>query len=278
MKTKKKKQPATEQAVSPKRQDSVLRNMPMFHRMTNWAELWDEWYLAVDRNGGPKYKYLSVFIEAKAKNEAQHDFMAWFLGPKPKDDEEESPYKWCSMGPQNWVEKRKTGGWFTDSSISTMGKEIRRRMTALEALREAGNGITLHSLVRAEQLAQELDRSFHGKIFLDGDSFDKNVKRARTYLELHSQILSMKEKAQDLYAKSHGVNFEDMSGLTVLVQAANLSGGSIDEGGNRNKAALSAVVEMAMKKSQMYDLELPPGSVEVITDAVTKVDKKKGLQ
>lgn len=274
---KKKKQPAQpELTISAKRQDSVLRSMPVFHRMTDWAELWDEWYSAVNRDGGPKYKYLSKFIEVKSRNDAQRDFMRWFLGPRK--EEEESPYKWCSMGPQDWVEKRRTGGWFTDASMGAVSKEIRRRLTALEALREAGNGITLHSLVRAEQLAKEVDRSFNGTMFLEGAKFENNVRRAHAYLELHRQILNMKAQAQDLYAKSHGVNFDDMSGLTVLLQAANNNGGSIDEGTNRNRAAMTALLDMAVQKSLKYDLELPPGAVEVMGEAANKVDKKKGLQ
>ena len=86
----------------------------------------------------------------------------------------------------------------------------------------------------------------------------------------------MKGQAQELYAKSHGVNFEDMQGLTVLMQAATMSAAGA-EGTDRGRQALSAVVEMALRKGQKYDLELPPGAVEVMTEATTRVDKKKGV-
>lgn len=266
-----------EMAVSRVRQTSILRDMRVFYRTTNWAEWWDTWYAATNKDGGPKYKNLRDLVKVIASNDAQRVFTAWFLGPQ-QDDGEASPYKWCSPGPQDWSKRRREGGWFTDASIKGLGREICRRMTALEALREAGNGVTLNSLVRAEQLAQELDRSFNGRMFLTDLTFDQNMRRAREYVALHKEILSMKAQAQDLYAKSHGVNFEDMSGLTVLLQAASQSGGNIDAGNNRNQAALSAVVEMALAKSKMYDLELPAGAVEVMSDAAVKSDRKKGVQ
>lgn len=281
MKSKKQK-PVVKAKISERRRTTAERDVRVFHRLTNWAQWWEEWFTSIQADGKYLYTTIRGFAKTKTKIKAQEQFIRWYLGPKPEEKPEEnteSPYPWCVSGPLDWMEKRKSGGWFTDSSIRDFGKEIRRRMTALEALREAGNGVTLNSLVRAEQLAQELDRSFKGRMFLDSLSWDANLVRARAYINLHNDILGMKARAQDLYAKSHGVNFDDMSGLTVLLQAAAIGGATSGDEDKRGKAALSSVVDMMLRKSQKYDMELPPGAVEVLSEAVEKEHaKKKNVQ
>lgn len=248
-----------------------------FHRLVDWASWWETWYTAIKPDGSYQYRRIRDLAREIGQTKDQVVFTEWYLGP-PRGEGPDPRYTWCREEPLNWLEKRKTGGWYTPAALKTFGMEIRRRMSALEALREAGNQCTLNSLVRAEQMALELDRSFKGTMFLDSLTFEENIARAESYVALHEKVLKLKATAQDLYAKSHGVNFDDMSGLVQLMQAAAMNGATKgDDANSREKAALSALVEMAYAKSHRYALDLPPGSVEVMADAIDQVDKKRNL-
>jgi hypothetical protein len=239
-----------------------------YYRSINWAQWWDE-FIGIKASGRYNWRRTFSFILSKTKKEKEREFLFWYLGP-PVPEGETSPYPWVE--PQNWIEKRRTGGWFTNTNLRMYSVEIRRRMNALEALREAGNGITLHSLVRAEQLAQELDRSFKGQMFIDSLGFTENVRRTEAYIGLHQQLLALKGQAQELYAKSHGVDFNDMAGLVQLISSAAINGTG-ENANSREKAALNAVVEMALTKAQKYSMDLPAGAVEVMGEAVVTVDE-----
>src|SRR5579872_301568 len=60
--------------------DRVLVDMRLFHRNTNWAEMWEDFYLAVDEHGGWKYKTIRQFVDARAESMEQRRFMFWWLG------------------------------------------------------------------------------------------------------------------------------------------------------------------------------------------------------
>lgn len=258
--------------VSAKRQTTILRDMRVFHRMTDWAGLWEEWYLSIKADGSFKYRTLRDFIAGHSKNKAQRLFMKWYLGPD-HDGENDCPYG-LAIRPLGWLEKRRSGGWFTPDNLQKFSREINRRVNALDALREAG-AITVHSLVRAENMAQQIDRAFGGAMFSEELDFTQNIHRADWYIKLQSKVLGLKARAQDLFAKSHGVNFDDMSGLVALMTASALTAQTKDSAQSREEAALTAVVRMAMAKSAQFKLDLPPGSVEVITGELQSVNKKK---
>ena len=185
----KKKKPVAAVVVKKKKkrlpQNTDACCQAFFHGV-NWADWYEEFHTSIRANGRYRYKGICSFAKVKAANPFQRKFMIWYLGPKT---EETSPFPWCKAGPQDWFARRKTGGWFTEASVRELGKEVSRRMTALDALRAAGNGITLNSLVRAEQLAQEVDRSFKGRMFLDNLSMSQNLARAEAYVSLHAKIL-----------------------------------------------------------------------------------------
>lgn len=267
--------------------DRALVDMRLYFRATDWSDLWQRWFLSVDGENERKYKSLREFAKAMAESKEQKHFLLWYLGPKPEDGEvdlEAPKYKFITDGPVDWVKKRNSGGWFTEGNLKAFGMEINRRMNALDALREAGK-ITLHSLVRAEQLAQRLDEAFQGTFFIPGMTLAGNERRAELYLSLHSKILDMKARAQDLYAKSHGVNFEDMSGLQALMQASALAATLRDaEGATLDPAqsAIKALVQMTLAKSARYSLPLPEEAEGHIIDVVNadkeKAEKKKKVQ
>jgi hypothetical protein len=249
--------------------------MGMFYRVTDWAELWEDWYLSLSPDGSYKYKSIKFFALAHGKSKQQRIFLRWYLGPN-LDGDQPTPYPAIpSVHSQDWAKRRRDGGWFTEDNLKKFGSEIRRRVNALEALREAG-GITLQSLIRAEQMALQIDKAFNGQMFIGGAAFEVNLHRAKSYIALQAQVQELKEKAQDMFAKSHGLNFNDMAGLTALMTAGAMN--TQRDSQSQGERALSAVVRMALEKAKKYDLELPPGSVEAIVDEEEKVVSRKKVQ
>ena len=51
--------------------DRPLVEMRLFYKNTNWAEMWEEFYLSVDEHGGWKYKTIKQFVEAKVESVEQ---------------------------------------------------------------------------------------------------------------------------------------------------------------------------------------------------------------
>jgi hypothetical protein len=266
-------------AIKPK--NRMLTDMNLFYRRTDWGSLWEDWYLSVGTEGQFKYRFIRTFVKVIGESMEQRRFLNWYLGPKIDSDPDTLRYPYVADGPVDWAEKRKSGGWFTHKNLTVLGKEITRRMNALDALREAGNQCTLSSLVRAEQLAQRLDEEFRGSFFLPGLSLHSNQERAELYVSLHTKLLDLKAKAQDLYAKSHGVNFEDMSGLVRLMEATAMASAQAQliEGKQPTKmeAALNKFVQMTMAKASRYDLPLPTDIEASVTEVVTAIDAKKKL-
>lgn len=251
--------------------------------------MWQDWFLGVKPNGRSKYKSLRWFVKQKAKSDEQRDFLIWYLGPK-EDGWEKEPeakkYTYVAGGPVDWVKKRNQGGWFNDVTLKEYGNTITRQINALEALREVGNKVTLPSLLRAERLAESLDREMKGVLFLPDLTMKENEDRANTYLRLHEKILNLKAQAQDLYAKSHGVNFDDMNGLVQLMQATAMAAEhrSLMDGSNLSKEqlALKGMVEMVLQKSAVYGIALPEGSDKSMAAAIAEGEaakaKRRGVQ
>lgn len=258
-----------------KPKDKTLTDMASFHRLTNWADLWEQWYLDLDTSGRPKYKRIYDFANATGKSPTQRKFLAWYLGPTEPPNEVLAE-RWPFVKPLDWKKKRETGGWYTDASLKVMTLSIRSRMDALEALREAGNSITLNSVARIEQLAQRLDEAFQGRFFVDGLSMPENYGRARAYLDLHQQLLNLMALAQDLYAKAHGINYADMSGFADLIAASALAAqrSGVKER-SKVEVALEQMISMALVKSANYELPLPDDVQKKIIDMAPEPDQPK---
>lgn len=245
-----------------------------FYGSLDFAVLWDDFYLSVKANGYPKYGSIRNFVGRQLWNDPHKDFMYWLLGPaEPRDIAYETKYPWAL--PQDWEEKRRTGGWYTEESLRAFGKGIRDKIDALESLRAAGNGVTVNSLLRIERLMQQLDRDFQGRFFVDELDLKGNADRATLYIRLQERLLNMLDKAQDIYAKSHGINFHDMSGFEQLL-AANLLTKHADANQSKGRQVMEQFIDMTLEKSMKYNTPLPDGLKET-TLAVVRKDRAKVL-
>lgn len=265
----------------------VLTDMSYYFRSVDWAEYWEEWFLGVKPDGSRKYIRLRDFIAAHAESKEQETFLIWYLGPETENSKiEGKDYLRFAPAPVDWIAHRKSGGWFTNANMRLLSADITRRMNALECLREAGNKVSLHAYLRAGQLAAQIDEAFKGAIFLPGLTMNDNAQRAKLYMELQERALKLQGKAQSLYARSHGVNFDDMAGLVKIMEASALSAQqqALISGAAETpvQAALRGIVEMTVIKAHRYGLKLPPDAEAKIVDAVTDVEevpeKKKKVQ
>jgi hypothetical protein len=264
-----KKQPS--KTATPK--NRALADMQRYYRSLDLSAMWNDFYVSIDPSGRPKYKSSRQFAKSIAANEAQLEFLTWLLGPKDSDLRLKAIYPFAS--PLDFDGKRETGGWFTPQNLKEHSKAIREQINALEALRSAGNGITIHSLARMENLAERLDQDFSGRFFVDGLSLKENAQRAQLYVALHDKLLHMIGYAQDIYAKSHGINFQDMSGFERLLQAQALAMAATSSA-RESKAdrVMGKIVEMALEKSAKRGIPLPAEVEKVIVMQSDRKEKK----
>jgi hypothetical protein len=260
--------------------------MRTYFQSIDWGAWWEEFYLSVEEQHRPRWATVRAFVHAKTKNRQQQDFLVWYLGPE-EENVKLAYYQNIAPKPVDWIKRRNTGGWFNDASLRAMNADISRRMNALDALRETGNRFGLHFLSRASKLAEKLDETFKGVFFIPGLSAKENRERAETYLSLHERVLQYYAHAQDLYAKAHGVNFQDMAGLVKLMEAATI-GASITAGlegkESPQQAAVKSAVELMLAKAGRYPQVrqlIPPEIEGTIVDAVeeqeSKASKKKQM-
>lgn len=255
-----------------------LKDMKLFHGRVDWRKWWEDFYLRINESGLPLYKSVRHFAHRRAKSPEQKEFLIWVLGPQK--DLDSNIAKWPFAKPMDWDTKRDSGGWFGKESIKGLASTIRAKRDALESLREAGELTTLPMLVRLEQLAQQVDKAFSGSIFVEGLSISANYARANHYLGLLNKIINMKAKADDMYARAHGVNFDDMDGLSRLLAASMQS--RIQESGKtpeqtRYESTMTALNEMMLKKAAKFDFELPKDAAKVL-EMIPVNKKKNGIQ
>lgn len=265
--------------------DRSLTDMNRYHKMTDWSAMWEDFYLSLNTDGTRKYAGIYQFASAKAKGPSQKRFLLWYLGPKNDPPlEEDIKYKWAGP-PQCWMEKRNTGGWHTSDNLRKVTTEIRRRNHVLDAMEEVGRTVTLNSVARAEQLAQQIDHFFDGTPLVRGLTLEQNEKRALLYIQLQTKVLGLQERAFSLFAKSHGVDFNDLGSLVQFYQAAALARtvrGDVDTPKSKGQLAVESLVEMTLAKSQRFNIALPTTVETTVVEAVeaheVKEKKKRSMQ
>ena len=276
--TQPKRKRAKAQPAPASQPSTALTDMRKFFRTTNWADVWEDWFLAVDTSGRRKYNSIRSLAKAHCKSPRQRAFMEYYCGPS-KDSDPDAKRRYAYIAePQDWVEKRRAGAWYAAETIDEHKKSIQARMNALDALRESGNKVTLNSLVRAEKLAQKLDEEFGGTFFAPGLTLEQNADRAKQYLQLHSQILALQSKAQTMYALAHGINFNDMGGFANLLTGAAMAQQLSEQGANKKKSktdvVLEEVIKMTLNKAAKFNLPLPEDQSALIVETSAIKDEE----
>lgn len=260
----------------------MLTDMRLFYRNTDWAALWEEFYTAVTITGARKYS-LRRFINKMGESDEQIDFLWWYFGaPLLDDDPDKDKYPFVVGGPQDWLRKRENGGWFTPKNIAEFRSDITRQVNALDAVASMGNRATIGFVHRGHKMAVQLDEEFRGQFFRPDYDAAQNATRAHLYMSLHERILTYQERAQSLYAKCHGIDFADMSGIVTLMSAVGMRGAQAEIDGKaqgKDATMITEIVKMAMHKAAQYKMDVPvdvEAKVMEVNDAPeAKPTKKK---
>lgn len=263
-----------------KRTDDDMRR---FHAALDFTAMWQGFYSEVNANNTRLYRSVNGFVKKGWKsfwdaelNEKQTEFLIWYLGSAtPVDEEKVKEYPWAS--PQDWEKRREDGGWYSNASLRAYSQGVRQKMNALEALQEVGNGITINAVARVAKMMEQLDRDMNGSFFAEGLSYDQNKERARMYVELQGNLLNMLDKAQDIYAKAHGINFHDMSGFEQFMSAAALLRSSTTGGVQQSNGdkVLGRIIEMTLEKSANHGIPIPEEMKKTVVAVVERPPGKK---
>lgn len=257
-----------------KPEDKSLTDMKCFHRTTDWAALWEEWFLALDPSGRPRWKTTWQFARAKAKSVRQQGFLVWYLGPSTDPmtglkTEPASP-DFSFVSPQDWTYKRETGGWYTDRFTKEFAKKIAAEHDALDAARTMGQEIFTPSLERYERMAKTLDRNLNFGEFDPEKSDRENFARAKLYIEFHAQIENLKAKAADWWFKSRGMNFDQPSTFAELISVQALIGQRTEQKISRTQLLVQKFAEMTMAKAAEFRLPLPKEMEDKIVEVASQ--------
>jgi hypothetical protein len=250
--------------------------MRSFYRSLDIQLLWQDFCGKIDKGGRPLYKSARSLARAVGTNDKQVEFLAYLFGPELPAEEIDARFAFVT--PLDFVKKRNDGAWFTEDALKAHSKAIRESVNALESLRSAGNGVTLHALVRAEKLMEQIDRDFSGHFLAEGVTFQENAARARLYMELHERAVHMLGYAQDLYAKAHGINFADSSGFEKLLMAqALVANATTAAKESRTEKVLNDIVQMVLEKGARHNLDLPASVTSKVITMTSDVKKKASV-
>jgi hypothetical protein len=259
----------------PKVKPLTLKSMIAFHRSQDWIALWEEFYLTIDTTGRHRYRSVAAFAREKGTNVAQKEFLKWYLGPFDPESELNEKFKWTK--PLDWENKRATGGWYTDENLKAATKEVRSKMDALSALKEAGS-VPLRFLYRLDKLSQKLDQAFLGELFVPGKSEADNLARTRCYFGLIDHLLKMSGEAQQLYAKSLGIDFANLEGFGMLMAASASVQTDNTKATSRLSQAMEEMMAMAMAKEARYGNIMPEELTRKLIDVAAVPVKKEKTQ
>jgi hypothetical protein len=251
-------------AVAPK--DHTLNNYRAYHRSIDWPEWWSEFYRTIGGDGLPLYRSVTKFAMTKAKNLYQREFLKYYLGPKKTEEELFETY--APFEPQDWLEKREMG---MSQVIVEVSKQFQRKESALEALREAGNSVTVKAFYSLDILNRKLDEAFQYELFVPGRTEEQNWKRADEYLRLKSRLLGMIAQGQDSVAKSLGINFDNMDGFGALMAASVASQTASTAAANKLGNVLDELHTMILLKKQKF-----PNHVDLHPEVEAKLLESAG--
>lgn len=239
---------------SKKLNDITLTNMRAFWRSVPWPEWWEEFYRTVGSDGLPLYKSVEKYAAVKAKCKLQREFMRFMLGPKIENDPDLEKYPF--VRPQDWLDKREMG---VNRSIGELAKQFRKKENALEALREAGNSVTIKAFYSLDFLNEKLDSAFQHELFAPGRPEAENWARAAKYLSLKRELLGMIGLGQDLVAKSLGINYDNMEGYGALIAASAISHNANTAATNKLSSVLDELHTMVLLKKKSFPdaIDLP---------------------
>lgn len=255
-----------------------LTPIEYFYKSTDWVSLWEDFYLTLDTNGLYFWKNIYWLAQKHGKTPEERKFLCYYLGPPCYDDALNDRYSFCQ--PQDWQNKRETGGWYNDESIKQAAKLVKAEMDSFGTIREAGTQVTLPILVKISRLSEQIDAAFEYKPFLD-PSKPENLVRAQRYFDFQERAADLHERYTTLFAKQNGINFEDFGSyqqVTLTQLKIKEQAGSKDDSyrtlmGRKVQEIVGQISTDHAEKAAIYDL--PLSQVEHAAAVAVEADMQK---
>lgn len=247
-------------------------------------EWWEQFTTSFNDNGTFKYQTVHQFIKVKAKNEKQRKFLWYILGPAIvlEGDETNGHSDYSAFKQFDWADKREQGFWYSNANTEKLKQEATKAYGAMDEVRAVGK-VNLDDICRIKTILDQLDREYGGQLNIPSFSSKENALRIATYTSLRSQLQIQLHSAQLMYAKTRGVDMNQLSELVAVAGASIL--GTLSGHVGKEDPALTAKIgtmdklrDMLLTKSTNYEMPLPDKDMEAIikdTGRIIHIDQKK---
>ena len=248
----------------------------------DFREWWEEFATGMRKNGTQKYPTVWSFIKSKAKHGWQRDLLYWVLGPEATKGDS----KYSSFPQFDWNTKRERGFWFSSTNIENLRSEIKRKATSFDRLQTAGESL-IDDLAELSELQKQVSKEFGNRLFLPDNTTEENTARVNLYMQLRSQMQEMKAHILQTFAKTQGMDMNQLTGFLEVFangmgQAASrqlgygggqplLEGDKAETSYNR---VLTQLCDMTLKKSADLELELPSDAERAVKESINGKGKR----
>jgi hypothetical protein len=242
----------------------------------DFRPLWEDFHLAIKKNGTQKYVTVNQFICAKTKVQWQKDLLWWVLGPKVIGNAA-SPY--AKFEQYDWEEKKTKGFWYAGNNAEQLSSKLSQMHGSMGKLSELGN-VNVDFIQRLKAVLTKVDREFGGRLMLPELSSKRNRERVELFFYINRQIMDLLKDAQLMFGKMQGV---DLQQLTQFIQMMMLKGSGsngfsamlgIDSGtgpnleGDARRGTFDKLLDMVVEKSATYEMNLPdPEMAQIIVES-----------
>jgi hypothetical protein len=241
-------------------------------------EWWEVFATSMNKNGTQKFPTVWSFIKAKAKHKWQRHFLYWLLGPKAS----EGKSNYSAFPQYDWESKRDNGFWYSSKNIENLRAEIKRKDTSFARLQTAGESL-IDDLAELSELQKQISREFGPRLFLDNLKSDENASRVSLYLTMKRQVQEMKAHLLQTFAKTQGMDMNQLSnflelfahgmGSAASAQLGYGGGAKQLEGSKEEKqynSVLGQLCDMTLRKSAELELALPDSEAERIVQETVR--------
>ena len=263
-----------------KQKKSGVDKLAAYVDSLDFNAMWESFANSFNENGTPRYRTVWSFITKQTKDAKERDILYWMLGPRVEIEKGQKPK--YSLEQYDWEDKRQKGFWFSSKNIENLKTDIHNKASAYESVRQAGR-VNVDTIAMLNNLLRQLETEFGGRILLPNLTTKENMLRANLYMNLLERITKLSTDAQLMYAKSQGLDLENLDAFFQLFgaqmgkTAATLMGQKAELADKTNplQAQFSKVVEMVTTKATEFSLPLPDNLAQAIKETSESKSSKK---
>ena len=230
------------------------------------AKWWEEFSQKLDeKNGGPKYRTIHQFAEAKTKNPTEQEWIATMIGPEPRMYSEKGKAtqgKW-QMIPWlgNWKARRTNAYWAPEhpAKIKSLVQSLKNKLQGFEAVQSSAPYL-VQMMARYTRLGEQVDQIFAGQALDPNNGIsDKNKSRFYTYLEMQKAVTRVQLRLLHEWWTAHGLSTNGQPVMITQVNQMFQNAGVSMAGINGSPKDLEAIklARMLQLHAENFDMPLP---------------------